>query len=33
MTAKTTSYDAWLRATVQAALEDASAGTSQVQVM
>ncbi|WP_422030877.1 StaA [Roseovarius sp.] len=28
-----TSYDAWLRARVQAALEDARAGTSQFQVM
>jgi|TARA_B100000446_G_scaffold156641_1_gene153628 DNA-damage-inducible protein J len=27
------SYDAWFRAQVQAALEDARAGTSQVQVM
>jgi len=27
------SYDAWFRAQVQTALEDACAGTSQVQVM
>jgi len=27
------SYDAWFRAQLQAALEDARAGTSQVQVM
>ncbi|MBO9447874.1 hypothetical protein [Ruegeria sp. R14_0] len=33
MAADVNSYDAWFRAQVQAALEDARAGTSQVQVM
>ena len=33
MVAKANSHDAWFRAKVQAALEDARSGTSQVQVM
>ena len=33
MAADANSYDAWFCAQVQAALEDARAGTSQVQVM
>ena len=33
MAAEANSYDAWFRAQVQTALEDARAGTSQVQVM
>lgn len=33
MAADVNSYDAWFRAQLQAALEDARAGTSQVQVM
>lgn len=33
MAADANSYDAWFRVKVQAALEDARAGTSQVQVM
>ena len=33
MAADVNSYDAWFRARVKAALEDARAGTSQVQVM
>ncbi|MFG6665320.1 hypothetical protein ACGYKB_18900 [Sulfitobacter sp. 916] len=33
MAADVNSYDAWFRAQVQTALEDARAGTSQVQVM
>ena len=33
MAADVNSYNAWFRAQVQAALEDARAGTSQVQVM
>ena len=33
MAADVNSYDAWFRAKVQAALEDARSGTSQVQVM
>ncbi|KZY35948.1 StaA [Roseovarius sp. HI0049] len=33
MAVEATSYDVWLRARVQAALEDGRAGTSQVQVM
>ncbi|WP_152494637.1 MULTISPECIES: StaA [unclassified Roseovarius] len=33
MAADVNSYDAWFRAQTQAALEDARAGTSQVQVM
>ncbi|WP_410901566.1 StaA [Rhodovulum sp. FJ3] len=33
MVADANSYDAWFCAQVQAALEDARAGTSQVQVM
>lgn len=33
MAAKANAYDAWFRAQVQAALEDARAGTSQIQVM
>ena len=33
MAADANSYDAWFRAQVQAALEDARAGISQVQVM
>jgi len=31
--AEANAYDAWFRTTVKAALEDAHAGTSQVQVM
>ena len=33
MAAEANAYDAWFRAQLQAALEDARAGTSQVQVM
>lgn len=33
MAAEANAYDAWFRAQVQAALEDARDGTSQVQVM
>ena len=33
MAVEANAYDAWFRAQVQAALEDARAGTSQVQVM
>ncbi|MEC8582759.1 MAG: StaA [Pseudomonadota bacterium] len=33
MAAEANSYDAWFRAQVQVALEDARSGTSQVQVM
>ena len=33
MAADVNSYDAWFRTQVQTALEDARAGTSQVQVM
>ncbi|WP_371931678.1 StaA [Roseovarius sp. MMSF_3298] len=33
VSADVNSYDAWFRAQVQTALEDARAGTSQVQVM
>ncbi|SMD12612.1 StaA [Primorskyibacter flagellatus] len=33
MAAEANSYDAWFRAKVQAALENARSGTSQVQVM
>ena len=33
MAAEANAYDAWFRAKVQAALEDARTGTSQVQVM
>jgi len=33
MAAEATSYDAWFHAKVQDALEDARAGTSQVQAM
>ena len=33
MAAEANSYDTWFRAKVQAALEDARSGTSQVQVM
>ena len=33
MAADVNSYDAWFRAQVQTALEDARGGTSQVQVM
>ncbi|UWR78299.1 antitoxin PaaA2 family protein [Phaeobacter inhibens] len=33
MAADVNSYDAWFRAQLQAALDDARAGTSQVQVM
>ena len=33
MAADVNSYDAWFRAQLQAALEDARGGTSQVQVM